>query len=403
MKNSEFIESITNKESFIDNKNFEIEIITPIHIGSGRVLNRGLDFTTSDSHTLIYNINKLISAFGEQQSFIDAITNGTISGFLRENGIPEVEYSRALNGNCDANDLDEFISDGNDNPFIPGSSVKGGIRTAFFEYYFNNNGNGVNNDYKRLLIRSKTWASQRLQEKVLAPKYKRDKIFKSAQNADILRSLRVSDVSFKNNDLCVVNALIMNLKGNDGYDYGWKHLPSKRTNRSMADATSVPVVALKPGVISKSFKLSIDEFILKFVSTKEKNWERFSEILNDHYEDLINKEMDYVEPLPENEETDSIFNQLNYLIDEVADCRKNTANGRVSWIQRIGWGSGWTTMTGGHVPENLLNDVRLQYYLNTNRQGLRYPVFPKTRKIVKGVDNELRMLGWIKVTEEKES
>ena len=121
--------------------NIKIETLSQIHIGNGLFLQKGSDFLV-DSHSLyVLNMDKLGSVIGTDEAnirgWLDAIDKGCSETFIKTR-IKDMPYGRfskrCIASNVDfdqgQNTLKEYIHDGLGRPYIPGSSIKGAIRTA---------------------------------------------------------------------------------------------------------------------------------------------------------------------------------------------------------------------------------------------------------------------------------
>ena len=125
----------------------KIETLTPVHIGNGNFLRNKADFTVfrEDGNSVIGIVDprKILNIIGEEhlEDWILSIENpeDDIQSFIRRNSIDKTvmprAYSRRIITNFtenirDADTLKECMHDGRGLPYIPGSSIKGAIRTA---------------------------------------------------------------------------------------------------------------------------------------------------------------------------------------------------------------------------------------------------------------------------------
>jgi CRISPR type III-A-associated RAMP protein Csm5 len=134
----------------MEDKKYKLEVctLTPIHIGSGIFLQYNTDYYTfkdsSDNHLIgIVDDKKVIEVIGDEHlnDWVNCIENGRdIKEFIRQFA-PKISpesyakrvisdfYAGKLNRNIT---LKECMHDGMGYPYIPGSSIKGAIRTCVF-------------------------------------------------------------------------------------------------------------------------------------------------------------------------------------------------------------------------------------------------------------------------------
>ena len=121
----------------------KLETITALHIGSGDILQKDSDFVfgiDAEERSVVYVINprKVLSLIGEENvdAWTVAIENGRSTEDIVKLYAPKASITDYLQHAIDsylsrpAQQIKEFIRDGFDRPYIPGSSIKGAIRTA---------------------------------------------------------------------------------------------------------------------------------------------------------------------------------------------------------------------------------------------------------------------------------
>src|SRR5690625_6665122 len=97
------------------------------------------------------------------------------------------------------------------NPIIPGSSLKGSIRTALFAQLFSDK-KMSSNEYSRL-IKGRNVSAKAIENLLLSTREGG-----KAHNYDLGRVLRISDSNFKKEDLEVFNSVVINVT-KDGYKF----------------------------------------------------------------------------------------------------------------------------------------------------------------------------------------
>lgn len=116
------------------NYRLDIEVLTPLHIGNGVVLKQDFDFAVHNG--LVYRLNEDIilndrwpEDLAQQQTFL----NQPLARLLEPDDYARYpDYFRyTLRGQPALREIREAIKDVQGQPYIPGSSLKGALRTAF--------------------------------------------------------------------------------------------------------------------------------------------------------------------------------------------------------------------------------------------------------------------------------
>ena len=121
----------------------KIDTLTSVHVGSGDTLQYGADFVRGkyqDNDMLaIVDLRKVATVIGEQNIpfWVSAIEKGDSTEMIIKRFAPNAnisEYAKRMIlrwADVKSSDtLKEQIHDGRGVPYIPGSSIKGAIRTA---------------------------------------------------------------------------------------------------------------------------------------------------------------------------------------------------------------------------------------------------------------------------------
>lgn len=397
MNNSVYIERITARAPRYDTRNFRIEILSPVHIGSGKEFNKELDFTSTQDHTLLYDLDRIFSDFADRPDFLNSIEKGAITSFLERSGKNPADYIRTeIPGSASASTLREFMTLGNGKPVVPGSSLKGAIRTALFAKLFQDNPLR-REEYIRVL-------SDRNPGVKVESRYLATMQGGARPNYDLGRVLRVGDAEFHEQDLEVMNVRVLNLTSPDGsgYRYGWKELRGERkTLNDFERGTPISSIVLPPDVESGIFRISLNEMAFDHIDWKKNNrpvfdWTSLSRIMNDHAQKMIDYEKKFLLEVARPDH--DIREIVRDLVDEVESHIQNGDG--ISWVQQVGWGTGWHSKTGLHITDReVLNALR-----RAPRMGSKgHPVFPKSRKIAPETESDgelpLFMMGWIKISE----
>lgn len=248
--------------------------------------------------------------------------------------------------------------------YIPGSSIKGAIRTAILydrtreklNYKFIENKQNIYSN-KKIYVGQEEFRSN--------PKSVQDDIFKNiiVRDTNLLKS---------------INTKIYNVKNLNLY---------KSIKRNELELTLPMLVEC----ISEEQKLETS------IKIKEKmfddrrtfvNKEDFYNRVNSYYEDLLNREIEVFEKLRD-ESKYKIINEYNTLLSRIKELRNNK-NG---FILRVGKLKGLFSNT----VDIGFNDEELQK-ININKKGKKGE-FPTSRWVITNMDSVIGTLGWIELKE----
>ncbi|MDH7515424.1 MAG: type III-A CRISPR-associated RAMP protein Csm5 [Bacteroidota bacterium] len=349
-----------------------IEVLTPLHVGNGVALQRNYDFYTDGSRTYICTYAEIMGWLRAHRECINEFTDphGNPQNVLRD-----IPRKRIYNEVCYSQVIREFIRDGNGRVYIPGSSIKGAMRTAI----------GVS--------RMKKAARPSLNDEELPEKFKNlfNNTFGSDPNHNDMRVLLVSDVYFPDHALGLYETRVLNMSDPIGATCTWKQV---RNNPMRIYAE-----CLKPGARSMG-KIKISTFLykneravseLKF-HDKVENMMSICRKLNTHSLKLLQAENDYLERL-QNPNLPKYKKTISNLLSLASEFASREACDKA--ILRIAWGSGWKAMTGDFLTEEELERVRRIMEQRRMRLGRHGFPFPKTRKIVFEHNEPFYPTGWV--------
>jgi len=339
------IKLITGNESNTDKRTFTVLPYSPVFIGSGMSMRKGLDFYSSRGKTHLFDHQKIYKHYLDDiDSLEQALLKGTIESFITEKGHNPTEFiKQSMTGDVLGLELMQPLTDGFGNPILPGSSLKGSIRTALFANLFESN-NLPSSVYENL-IKGKRGVSAKSLETELLSTQKGGK----APNFDIGRALRISDASFKYTDIEVFNAVVVN-QTNRGYEY--KIMGQRGSNTPyLNDATIISVAALsfdselvKPAEVS----VSIDQNSLKNINWKfQFDFTYIANTCNQLSKRLMKFELAYFEEAEQDLELlKTIRNEYKLLLEDLNECEADTKNGNPCWIQRVAIHAGFKELAG---------------------------------------------------------
>ena len=369
----------------------KIETLTSVHIGSGETLQYGTDFVAGklDEEYVISIVDprKVMDLIGEANvhRWVAAIerkeaTSKVVKQFAPNSKLEDyskriiMEWSAAKPSDT----LKEQIHDGQGRPYIPGSSIKGAIRTA--------------------VLATLTDKIHRIEDKIDASKKNRDGIvfkplasakkveaeaFGSNPNEDVFRFLQVGDAYFGKNYEVAVKMVNIN----------------EREKQSFWDTSKPQLIEAIGPDYETTFQLKLNETAFELSRNRVhampecmRSIPVLFETINNHTLSLLNSEIDYWRKREENDDTEKVslyIERINDVLRQSESCHKGK-----ECVLRIGHGSGWRFITGAWT-ENLKNFDSVVVPVSRPK-NFKYEQFdfPKTRR----VDDECELLGFVKLS-----
>ena len=187
----------------------ELEVITPLSVGAGNDNDwiKGLDFVQKDGKVYVVDMQKVTDAGVDVETLTQLFLKNDNDGIsqLLGNKIGELSrYVFDLPAKTDNNIKTFLRTQMFDKPLVAGSSIKGSVRSALFNYLRTN-------------------------------EEKNEEVFGTMKDGtDFMRFVRIGDVEMPTTVL--VNTKIFNLRGH-GSDWqgGWKHRGTDREGNSHTD------------------------------------------------------------------------------------------------------------------------------------------------------------------------
>ena len=367
----------------------KIETITPVHIGSGEFLQYNTDFVVDkvedDIRLYVIDPNKIFQLIGVEHlnDWILSIerkedTKAFVKRYAK-NVTPEDYSSRVIGSYTvihSGESLKSCIHDGMGVPYIPGSSIKGAIRTAVLSSLVANVNNAENKikDFKG-----------KVSAKVIE-----EELFGKDPNSDVFRFIQVGDAYFKKE--CEVATKMINLN-------------IRESSNELKDKNKPQVVETIEFGNESSFQMKISKDYFQFVKSK---WNgknalgNFPEelrdisslflLINTHTKSLLMDEIEYWNHLLEEGYigADHYVQEMQNILDELESCKKGK-----ECVLRIGHASGWRFITGGWA-ENLENfkNVVIPASRPGNDKKYKDYDFPKSRRL----DADSYVLGFVKLS-----
>lgn len=378
---------------------YQLQIITPVHVGSGEVLNH-IDGCYANGRWYHIDLDKVLA---HPSTDLNALTSKMgqrdfrWERHLRQHDTDLSKFS-AYDLPCPQSpeevEIREAIKTIGNRPFIPGSSLKGAIRTALLEEILNESDDVYNNSLKRLetLIDQGPRGNPRREQ----PARQIESLaFGKDPNRDFLRALHVSDtMPLGSNSLEIGMAWTVTLNQNDQLvqkiDRGREYKNFIQQFQAGQQLT---------------FTLKIDELLFRerekerlgFNDLQEKVLLDIAEVCRSAAAEIMKSEQFFFQYYN--------FSELADVYDKLIDINNNVPEG--AFLLQIGWGTGYhantvtSLFTGDESSENLGMDLRERFKLGESRsQRGQYDEreFPKTRRILYRGRNPIAPLGWVKIS-----
>lgn len=358
----------------------KIKALTPVHIGSGNFLQNGTEYIRDKEYLGVIDERKLLQIIGEDkiEMWVNCIEKNEnlwllIKKFKPNSDIEDICSRIIYNFEEKINPTDtlkEQLHNGLGVPYIPGSSLKGAIRTAIFTSLITERNINVEqkvNDYK---------PSAGLLEKDL---------FGNDPNTDLLRFLKVGDSLFEDDTTIATKMYNLNIRSSKGL---FDKSKGQLIECIGQDSTSEFSIKLEKQYYQKVYSSGKIKELPEVMSSLQNILLMIQEYTKKQLDDEISFWMNY----DEDEYALDYISRLSELQENIRSCDSK------SCVIRLGHGSGWQFITGGWAKndqlisedffENLLDKIRPQNYRYTE-----YP-FPKTRRI----DADADILGFVKLS-----
>ena len=365
-----------------------VKTLTPVHIGSGNQLQYNSDFIEEkDVHTKerfiqVIDIRKILELIGEAQieEWLLSIEKKESTKKFMKRIMPDSElfsYSKRRM-KCFAEEigvddtLKECLHNGLGLPYVPGSSLKGAIRTAVFTSLVKE----VNEKEKKILFRGEMTASVLEKE-----------LFGSIPNTDIFRFIHVGDVYFdKNTEMVLRSVMYLNISKN-------LSLQSKSGTSQLIEAIAPNNEAICQLDIKKDYYNWVREKYPELNSPfKVNDINKLFGLINAHTRKLVQDEVNIWVKLNETYSgAGSYIDNMKAILDEINNCQDGK-----ECVLRVWNASGWRFTTGAWG-ETLTNFKDVIAASRPNNSYYEEYDFPKSRK----ASEKGGLLGFIKLTIEK--
>lgn len=353
--------------------NLELETLSPVHIGSGDELKRDFDFVTDQYITYRLDVDKILSEkidpsqidqdrFPLPGKLIQKREYQKYSKYIMR-GKPRSTRSNAVIQAC--------IKDVFDCPYIPGSSLKGALRTALAWKALDDIDYQIRSDH---IGRKRKQAGSNLE----------NKIFGRDPYHDLLRALQVSDLTGlekPGEGLIIANGQVITKK-----DSG----------------SPIELESLKRGVVFQG-SIKIDDSLFEDWAEPKLKFQNRRHWLDELMPRTHAFTQDRIDPLIE------WFNKAG--IEKIANFYvqiREAAVGQNRAILQLGWGGGWDSKTfASHLKKDeqlftrLLKKFRMQKGRGSGKD------FPASKRVIVKDDGQniyrLAPFGWVLLTLEEKA
>lgn len=372
----------------------QLTTLSPLHIGSGiqHDGNAGYLHFQQENMLVVIDEAKVLGIIGIENihHWIDFIENkqNNFLAYLRQRkpGIkPEDVAARLIPLNAShalyhTNTLREQIHNGMGLPYIPGSSLKGAIRTSVFA------------DILMATYKGKGISERQVGEEnrynrkfVIKDKFLQSEVFGKNPNEDWFRMLQVGDCYFPAGQTRAGFAEALNETGNARYSI-------KQEVRQLVEYI--------PPHLQADMAIHIPTDHLALIQQRDANlfrshsrgfnMEDLFKQIHQHSLRLLENEIRFFEDADLPKAADNLW---DFLSDMKRDAQVFASN---ECLLRLGFGTGYRNMTGDWVKELILDDGLYEEIATETRRTSRYSdmPLPKSRKMMfDGV-----FMGYVKLT-----
>ncbi|MCX7839789.1 MAG: type III-A CRISPR-associated RAMP protein Csm5 [Anaerolineae bacterium] len=352
-----------------------VRTLTPLHIGDGNELRQGFDFAVRNGRTYRLDEDAILrekeaqikpNAKGEYPTPQELLTEDDYQNplFFRY-VLPGVPRSKKTDAR-----VRSFIKDVYNRPYIPGSSLKGAVRTALAWTGWNE----IKPQLERAAIgRSKSWAGQPLERKLFGPD----------PNHDLLRALHVSDLTgptSANASMMLVNAQVLTKKG---------------------AGSPVELEAVRTKVEFRG-TLTMDDVLFTDLAERELHFAKRKHWLDELLMRIQAHSRARLEQLAAWYETADQCEEVARYVRQLAATKLPAHQA----VLQIGWGAGWDAktfwthlQTDAPLFEQLVADFGLHRAPKGSPKRKPGDPFPRSRRVVmgdkNGVEKPVAPLGWV--------
>jgi CRISPR-associated protein Csm5 len=386
-----------------------IEAVTPVFIGRGEEITP-FDYVLTDDRFAVFDVQKYFrKKSGRVEDFYRTVNRNpgefSLSDFLSNDRTDRDCWKYSVKSSILIKKiLEESIrakkpemavkshikEDLTGNPYIPGSSIKGAIRTAFLYNILRKDKNHVKKEMEKLISEAKnaSFHDRKFIEKKLRNPFFLSEPFTGkcdrANDAqkDLFRFLTVQDF-FPSEDCMSLNLV----DTYSMYSYkGYKTVYETINKGTLLEGN----INVNKDIFHEKFK-----YIISWDNASLMDIKKLFQMINFFTLDILDHEIWFFENL-KGVYPVKVREFYKDFIEEVGDAKNNTA------YLSIGQGSGWHKMTVGLLLKEFLDDedfIELRDILNLAKHRLAFE-YPKSRKLIMEKPGEgVLPVGWLKITD----
>jgi CRISPR-associated protein Csm5 len=321
--------------------NYKITLLSPVHIGSGDKLSKNIDYFSDETGTYLVDSDKFFETLTTSQ--IDQLTNSRdVIEFMNQQNINKKNFiKRKISPRqVTASEINQCIKNSFEEPYIPGSSLKGAIRTIIGWHLFKEE--NLRFDFNPV---RKEWAYANLSSK----------IFGKDPNHDFLKGLMVVDSQFGASDLMLHLTKV--------YTMGKNNLLSVKLIQRDNPRSEMQIYAefLKEKS-SAELKIKTDDFLFTSIIMEKLNIDKnrkqvlldLAKIARAYAKEKIEEELNFFSGQDKLNVVTQFYENLLKKLETMDDH---------SFIMNLGWGTGWNFKTGNYMSEEELDRVRRAFNL----------------------------------------
>ena len=379
---------------------YQLETITPVHIGSGETLNQ-IDGYYANGRWYHIDLDRVLT---HPSVDINALTSEMSQrGFrwgdhLSRRNMDPAElsaYSLTCPQSPEEVEIREAINTAGNRPYIPGSTLKGAIRTALLAEILSESDDVYNKSLNQLetLMDQEPRGNPRREQ----PARRIESLaFGKDPNHDLFRALQVSDTQPLESD-----ALEIGMAWTVTLDHNNRLV--QKIDRGQEYKNFIQQIQAGQRL---TFTLKIDDLLFRqrektrlgFTELQEKTLRDIAEVCRSTTDALTGTEQDFYDKYN--------LSEIANFYDKLTSLNNNLPEG--SFLLQIGWGTGYHANTVSDMfaneaesPEDWWIDLRERFKLGESRsqRGLYDDrEFPKTRRVLYRGQNPIAPLGWVKIS-----
>lgn len=379
---------------------YQLQVITPVHIGTGEVLNH-IDGYYANGKWYQIDLEKVLA---HPTTDLNALTaemghrDFRWQRYLQAHNMDPTDvsvYSLPCRQSPETVEIREALKTVGKRPYIPGSTLKGVIRTALLGEILDASDAIYDESLRQIetLIQQGPRGNPRREQ----PARRIESLaFGKDPNHDLLRALQVSDTTPLDSDALEIGlAWTVTLNPNDKLV---QKIENRREYKNFVEH-------IQPGK-RLTFTLKTDEQLFRKCEKKQLG---FTDLHIKTLSDIAEvcraetaSHIDWEQAFYENYDLPEIANFYDRLI---------AANNKLpegAFFLQIGWGTGYNANTvtslftaDKNADKNLSMDIRERFRLGESRSrpdDYDPREFPKTRRILYQGENPVAPLGWVKIS-----